>query len=95
MVEHADAVKYKWMDAKVVGTPFVMNIETPIDAADIPFRDPMDWLNLFVGLERRICNSFDDCSVMLYECLFIKIGLRLSLSEFEMVVLKHLKVSPS
>lgn len=37
---------------------------------------------------------FDDCMVMFYEVLFTRIGLQLPFSEFELVVLKRLKIYP-
>lgn len=56
---------------------------------------PFEWLLLPLSGEKRICSSFDDCMVIFHECLVTRIGLRLLFSEFEVVVLKHLKVAPS
>lgn len=53
----------------MVGTPSVMNIEAAIYDADIMVGDPWDWPILPVGLEKRICISFDECLVFLYECM--------------------------
>lgn len=56
---------------------------------------PYNWLILLVDSEKRVRNPFDGCSVLLYECLFTMIGLWLPLSEFEVAVLKYLKVASS
>lgn len=72
-----------------------MNTEVTIDVDDIMVGDPLDWSVLLVDLKKRICNYLDDCLVSLYEYLFIRIGLWFPFFDFEMVVLKQLKVSPS
>lgn len=72
-----------------------MNTGTDIIVVDITINDPLYWLVVSVGLEKRICNSFDDYLVPLYECMFSRIGLWLPLFDFEVVVIKHLKVSSS
>lgn len=56
LVELVDAVKYTWVDVKVVGTPFVMNIKATIGINDITVGEPLYWLVLPMGLEKRICN---------------------------------------
>lgn len=48
-----------------------------------------------MGLEKRICNSFDDYVGLLYECLFTRIGLQPPFSKFRVDVLNHLKVASS
>lgn len=91
----ADAVKCGWVNAKIVGTPSVLNTKVTIDVVDITVNGPFVWLALPVGLEKRACSSFDYCLVSVYECLFTWIRLQLSFSNFEVVVLKHLKIAPS
>lgn len=95
MVELADASKYRKVDAEVVGTSFILNTEATIDVIDITVGDPFDWSVLLVGLEKRICISFDNCSFPFYECLFTRIGLRLPFFDIKVAFLKHLKVSLS
>lgn len=41
-----------------------------------------------------IYSSFNECMVLFHECLFIIIGFRLHFSEFEVAVLKRLKIAP-
>lgn len=78
-----------------MSTLSIMNTGTDIIFIDITTSDPLYWSVLYVGLEKIICNSFDDYLVPLYECMFSRIRLWLPLSDFEVVVIKHLKVSSS
>lgn len=71
------------------------NTKATIDVANIMVGDPLDWPVHHVGSKNGICSSFDECLVPFYEFLFTQIGLQLSFSDFEVVVLKHLKVNPS
>lgn len=73
-------------------TSFVLSTEATIDAARIMVRNSLEWSILLVGSENRICNSFKDWVISLYECLFTRIELWLPFSDFEVVVLNHLKV---
>lgn len=79
----------------MVGTLSALSIKATINVVGIMVCDPLDWSVLPMGSENRIYNYFGCCLVLLYECLFTKIGLRLSFSNFEVVVLKQLKVSLS
>lgn len=79
----------------MAGTPSIMNSEATIEVLGIVVGDPQDWSVLLVCLKKKICNSFDDCIIPLYEFLFTNIGLWLSFSDFEVSILKHLKVSLS
>lgn len=83
------------MDTKIMDTPSILSNDVSIYAIRIMFNDPLKWLALPVKLEKRICSSFDDCVISLYECMFTRIRLRLPFSNFEVAVLKHLRVSPS
>lgn len=73
-------------------TLFVLSTEATIDAARIVVRNSLEWSILLVGSKKRICSSFKDCMISLYECLFTRIELWLPFSDFEVVVLNHLKV---
>lgn len=90
--DQLDAREYDWVDTKIVGSSSVMRSEIVIDDAVIMVGDPLEWLILLVGLKKRICSSFDDCMIPLYECLFTRIRLCLPYYSFKLVVLKHLKV---
>lgn len=83
------------MAAKIVETHSILSIEASINATNTYVSCPSDWHVIPVDLGIRICNSFDECSVPFYGCLFTRIGLQLPLYEFEMTILKYLKVSPS
>lgn len=56
-----------------MSTLSIMNTGTNIIVVDITINDPLYWSVLSVGLEKRICNSFDDYLVPLYECMFSRI----------------------
>lgn len=73
-------------------TPSVLKIEATIEVVGSVVGDPKNWLALPVDSEIRIYNSFDECTIPLYEFLLTRIGLWLPFSDFEVVVLKHLKV---
>lgn len=94
-MELADAVKYGWMDAEVVGIVFFLNIKEEIEVIGIMVGDPCDWSVLKMFLEKMMYSSFDECRVPFYETLFTRIGLWLPFSNLNVVVLKHLKISPS
>lgn len=70
-------------------------IEVGMDAIGIMVGDPLEWLTLPVGPKKRISSSFDNWVILHYKCLFIRIRLWLHLYDFNVFVLKHLKVSPS
>lgn len=90
--DQLDAMEYDWVDTKIVGSSSVMRSEVVIDDAGIMVGDPLEWSILPVGPKERICSSFDDYVIPLYECLFTRIRLCLPFYSFEVVVLKHLKV---
>lgn len=94
-MDSTEVVKYGWVEAKVVGILSVLNIEVSIEVVGIVVDDPQGLSVLLVGPKKRICNSFDDCAASLYESLFTRIGLWLPIFDFEVVILKNLKVSPS
>lgn len=52
-----------------------LSTEATIEAIGIMVGGPQDWSILLVDLEKRICNSFDNCVAVLYDLLFIMIGL--------------------
>lgn len=54
--------------------------------------NPLEWSVLPVGLDKRICTSFNECAVPFYECQFKRIGQWLPFSIFELVVQKHLNI---
>lgn len=60
------AVMYGWVDAMVAGTFSTLITEAAHSNVDIVFDDPVEWLVLPVSGENKICNSFDDCMVLLY-----------------------------
>lgn len=68
-----DAVEHGWVDAKVICTIYFLRIGVAIDVACIMAGDPLEWLALPMGPKKRICNSFDDCAIPLYECVFTRI----------------------
>lgn len=47
------------MDVEIVRTLSILNTEMEIDVAET-VDDPLYWLVPHVGLEKRICSSFDD-----------------------------------
>lgn len=90
-----NSVKYGWVEVGVVGASSVLNTEVEIEVVSIMVGDPKDWSVLSVDLKKRICGSFDDCEVPLYEFLFTMIGFQMPLSDFKVSILKLRKVSPS
>lgn len=83
------------MDTKIEGTISTLSTKAVINAVGIMVGNPWEWLPLLVSGENRISSSFENFVVLFYVCLFTRIGLRLPFSEFEVVVLKYLKFSPS
>lgn len=85
-----DTMKYDWMDAEIVGTPPVLNSEAILKVVGIMVENPLEWPDFPISPYKR--SYFDDCMVPLYECLFTRIGIQLTFSDFKVVVLKHFKV---
>lgn len=79
----------------MLGTPSTLNIVMAITNVYIMVYNPLDWPILPVDLTETIYNSFEGCSVPLYVCLFIRLGACLPFSDFEVIVMNHLRVSPS
>lgn len=92
LVALADAITYGWVNAEVMGTQSFQSTETTINVAGIVVSDPLELFAFPVGKEKGICNSFEECAIPLYECLFIRIRRHLPFSDFEVVILKHLEV---
>lgn len=72
----------------MVDTPSFLNIEATIEFVGIMVADPQDWSVLPLGQKKRVCRSFDDRVIPLYEFLLTRMELCLA------TVLKHLKVAP-
>lgn len=94
LIKSDNATIYHWMTSKIVGTPYVLNIMNAVTQANITISNPPDWEIPLVGPEMRVCSSFEGCLVPLYECLFIRLGIRFHFSDFEVVVIDHKKISP-
>lgn len=59
-------------DAEVMAISSILSIGAGIDGAGIEgvsilVSDPLKWSTLLVSKEKRICSSFDDCVIPLYE----------------------------
>ena len=93
--DRSDVVEYDWVDTKIVYNSYFLSNEDVIDAARTMVGDPSEWSALPVGSEKRICISFDDCVIPLYDFLFSRIGMRFPFCDFRVVVLKYLNVAPS
>lgn len=81
-----------WVAFKILGSPSILSIKTTINATNIVVGCPSNWPVIPVDSGKRICRPFNGCLVPLIECLFSRICLWLPLSEFKVIVLKHLKV---
>lgn len=66
-MDSADAMKYGWGDAKIVGTISVMNIKEIILIVDININNHLDWSILPVDLKKRICSSFNNGLLLFYK----------------------------
>lgn len=94
LIELNNTNRYHLVAAEMLGTPFIMNIVEAIINADIIVGNSSGWSVLPVGPVERMCSSFKGFSVLMYECLFTKLGVRLFFSEFEVVVLNRPRVAP-
>lgn len=72
-----------------MGTSSVLSIEVFIYATGIMVDDPLEWLALPVESKKRMCNSFNNCMITFYECLYTRIWLQVPFSDFEVAILKH------
>lgn len=72
-----------------------MRFDVDINVAGIVVSDSLEWLAHRVDPKKRIYSSFNDCLIPFYECMFTRIGLWSPFYDFEVVVLKYLKISSS
>lgn len=79
----------------MLGTPSILSIVEAITSANIKVANPSSWSVFPVNLAERICNSFEECLVPLYEYLFTRLGICLPFLDFEVFVMDRLKVVPS
>lgn len=68
-----DASKLDWVNAEVMGNPSVMSIVPVVEVVCIMVGDPLEWLGLPVGPNKRACRSFNECAGPLYKCVFTRI----------------------
>lgn len=59
-------------DAEVMAISSILSIRAGIDGAGIEgasilVSDPLKWPTLLVSTKKRMCSSFDDCVIPLYE----------------------------
>ncbi|CAI8590874.1 unnamed protein product [Vicia faba] len=94
IINSVNVSRYHWVAAKIVRNPFVLNTTKVIAHVNIIIGDMLNWVILPLGPDVRVCNTFEGCSIPLYECLFNMFGIHLLISNFEVAVLKHLKIPP-
>lgn len=78
-----------------MGSPSILGVGVETEVVHLVVDDPQYLSAVPVGLEKRIYSSFDDRAVQINKCMFTRMGLGLPFSDFEVVVPKYLKVSPS
>lgn len=71
-------VEYDWVDVNIIGTSLALRTKVVIYNVGILVGDPLEWLALLVESKMRICSSFDDYMVPLYEGILTRISLRVS-----------------
>lgn len=54
-----------------------------------------EWKVLHVDHSKIVCSRFDGCELPLHECLFYRVGFRLTLNKFDVGVMNHLGISSS
>lgn len=74
--------------------PSTLDTLAVITNANIMVGNPTDWSVLLVNPAKKTCNSFEESSVLLYECPITRLGVCLPFSNFEVAVMNHLKVYP-
>lgn len=74
---------------------YILSNSVVVIAGNITAGCPTNSSVILVVSDRRICSTFEECSIPFYACMFTRINLWLLLSEFKLEVLKFQKVSPS
>lgn len=92
--EWENASRYHWVADKIVGTPSTLSTYKVVTHVDIIFSNSSNYTLLSIGPDKKVCGSFEVCSVPLYECLFTKLGVHITFFYFEVPVMNNLKVSP-
>lgn len=72
-----------------MGIPSIFNNAQCLGGAYLDVGPSSDWFISHVIVDKRVCNSFDGCSISFYEFLFSRLGLSLSFNDFEVEVLNH------
>lgn len=80
---------------RIIDMIYILSDSAVVIAGNIMVGCPTNSSVILVVSDKRICSTFEECSIPFYECMFIRINLWLLLSEFELEVLKFQKVSPS
>lgn len=94
LIELKNANRYHWTTVEIVETSFVLNTINVIIQTNITIGNPLDWPILPIGLDERVCNSFEGCSVPMYACFFTRLWICLPLSKFEVAMMNNLKFHP-
>lgn len=78
-----------------MGTSYIFSDLEAISTVEIMVGHPSDWLVFLVEACKRICNTFENDSILFYEYLFTRINLWLPLSNLKLEDLKFPKVPPT
>lgn len=93
--DQSDTIEYDRINTNIAGISLAMDIEIVIYVVGIVVDDPLEWLAILVESKKGIYSSFEDCVVVFHEGMFTRVGLWPLFYEFEVDVLKYLKVTPS
>lgn len=94
-MEPIDINNYDWVEYEILGTPFALNNHAITSVTKIKVYCLSNWFVLPMESGKRTCSNFEECSIPLYECLFTRINVWFPLSDFEVDMLRFLKIFPS
>lgn len=84
-----------WADLVYSSTISIFAREGNLDGTFLNVGPSLDWGVLTPGENERVYNEYGYCAILLYECIFSILGLRIPCNGFKMEVLKNLMVSSS
>lgn len=82
------------MDHELLGTIFFFGNSYCMENVRVDLSLSSDWSVSHIDFGRRICSSFDGCSIPFYEGIFSRLNFWLPFNEFEEGILRHTPSSP-
>lgn len=85
---------YHWVDCGFLKMVYVFDSVAKVDNPLAEIGPPLDWVLVSVDYDKKIYSNFYGVFIPFYKYLFTKLSFRSPFNEFEVGLLKHLKIAP-